>query len=272
MRAWLVIMMIGMLTSCEQRQDFVSGQADGGVEASARDSGVDSASPVDAGTLWFDGGLPTRACDPPQTDAGVLPPVVAVWDGYMENPLLSDSDAVHLVFRSSESGELSATVIFGTGTPPPSPPDSETCYPEGLGTSGLFAPLVIEGFEYPSVAPSMSDIRLRIPLLADAPWTDWCACQVPVETGGAWACLPNMSSRATPDGQCFLQPPGAQEIPVPCCKLRLCNLTSVCQCTESACAIDSTTFWTLDLSVNGNRADGTLSIAPSSGVHLQRTQ
>lgn len=221
-------------------------------------------------TAYDGGGLPHRQCGAPLQE-GPLPPVVAIWDGYSDQPQKSGSDAVHLVLRS-DGTNLSGNVVFGsTAALPPEPTDSTSCYPYPSDSPVWqdFTSTMVEGFSYP-LAPggTMSDVRLNLKLVTLAPLADWCACQVPVvfSDEGGWGCAPNTGEKVTPDGHCYLtQFNDTPDIEVPCCNPSLCVHDLDCTCDETSCSIDLNQQLTLDLSVNGTHADG-------SGVHLTRTQ
>jgi hypothetical protein len=225
---------------------------------------------VDTSVVTVDGGFPYRACEPPPNPAPP-PPTVAVWEGYSNTPLPSGSDAVRIVLEAEPNGPLVGTVLYGTAAPPPSPPDSETCYPfdgaDVMQWNRVNASYSVEGFPYPIVSAAMSDVRLQVSYSAWAPWSDWCACQVPVPASaqGGWGCLPNTAGLIQPNGECFVDDLDGMSVQVPCCKEYLCHLNMACLCTETACAIDPTVHTDLDLSINGTHAD-------SKDLHLVRTQ
>ena len=272
MRAWLMVGLIGTLAGCEYRQDFVS-QTDGGVDAAALVS-------RDATVVWLDSGLPYRACSPAPRVAGTATPIEAAWEGYLERPLPSGADGVRIVLRSSDSGDLSGTVVHGTAPAPESPSASDECYPPEASWDGRIAAAAlqhpVEGFEYPITAASWSAIRLQVAVLTWAPWADWCSCQVPVAASpeGGLSCHPNVGGGDTPDGHCFMNSfEGGTSVEFPCCRQVLCLDFSACLCNSEACAVSTTATTIFDLTVDDERADGTMSGSTVySAVHLLRTQ
>ncbi|HSY39198.1 MAG TPA: hypothetical protein VLA79_06700, partial [Polyangia bacterium] len=60
MRAW-TILLVGCFAACSQHQDLADPTSDAGMAE-----------------------LPAQVCSTSSIDAGTPPPIVAVWDGYME--------------------------------------------------------------------------------------------------------------------------------------------------------------------------------------------
>ena len=267
MRRYCGLLLLCTLSACSDRL-LVSGPHDGGT--------------AEGGTLYVltdAGAFPSRACPPAQTDAGMPSSAVAVWDGYMENPLLSGADAVKIVLQETSAGVLSGSVTFGTAAPPAPVTNSEECYPSDLAWSGMVgmypSERPVEGVLYPIVEATSSDIRLKVSVYPLFPWTDWCACQVPIPASpeGGWGCLPSLGSSQEVGGPCYVndwETGFKQE--VPCCKLFLCLHPVYCECTASGCAISTVFPWVFDLSVDGDRADGTVPFGSGGGMHFTRTQ
>jgi len=222
--------------------------------------------------------LPSQTCNvAPPVDAGSPPPIVAVWDGYMEQSFrATGDDQVHVVVRSSDTGQLSATAVFGVAAPPPPPPEtSESCDPADpvntTATPSAGSLQLLEGFEYQLTAVAMSDVRLQFNLPTYQPLANWCACQVPFED--SMFCLPNTSltEQSPSDGgsSCTVtlgawSGHAAETVNTSCCRLNRC-LGSACTCTPSGCSYNDQFLSQFDLSVNGTHADGT-------ALHLIRTQ
>jgi len=221
--------------------------------------------------------LPTRACAPAQADAGLPTSVVQVWEGYLETPLPSGADEVRIVLQEMTPGTLTGLVVFGTVAPPSPPATSEDCYPLGslwLPQTGYPSDYPVAGFRYSITEASATDLRLQVSVRSLQPWIEWCACQTPVPAGaaGGWGCLPTTGSSATADGHCFIDDVATgAKVEVPCCKQYLCMRAMACECTATSCAINLDPMMGFDLSVNGERADGTVSFNPG-GVHLVRVE
>ncbi len=223
------------------------------------------------------GTLPSQTCTPSAVDAGTPPPVVAVWDGYMEQTFrATGDDQVHVVVRASDTGQLSATAVFGAAASPPPPPEtSESCDPVDpvmtSGTSNAGPLQLLEGFEYQLTNVAMSDVRLQFNAQTYQPLANWCACQVPFE--GSSSCLPSstVSWPNQPDAgsECtaILGPwsgHAAEKVTASCCRLERC-VSFECQCDASGCSYNAGFESEFDLSINGTHADG-------SALHLIRTQ
>ena len=282
MRRLALIIVVCGLPACSYRQELGT-FADGGIDAAAMpDANVVHDAPVlqtdvlvrDGAVVYRDGGLPYRACTqlPPTEPTG---DVVAVWSGYLEDPLPGGSDALTITLRSAGDGSLTGTVVPGVGPVPPAPATSDDCYPSAWNWSGGMEPSgPVVGFAYPITSATATTLRLQVSFAGAAPWADWCACQVPVEVvpgnTGSWACMPNAGSHGQMgDPVCYLD--DGSNAAFPWCKIPLCQHFPVCTCTESACSYDATTTTSIDLSVNGDRADGQ-SPWSSGAMHLQRTQ
>ncbi len=253
MRAWTVLLLV-CFGGCSQHQDLANSASDAGMTE-----------------------LPSHVCSVPSVDAGTPPPVVAVWDGYMEQSFMpTGDDQVHVVIRSSDTGELSATVVFGApAAPPPPPADSNSCDPVDpvatTATSSAGALQLLEGFEYQVTGLIVSDVRLKFNVPTYQPLASWCACQV--QSPGSTSCFPNeIEYRTRPEADggtpCVF---GSQDqsgttewFVVPCCKEQRC-LASECQCDQSGCSYNAAFLTTFDLSINGTHADGT-------SIHLIQTQ
>ena len=223
------------------------------------------------------GTLPSKACAVVSVDAGTPPPIVGVWDGYMEQTFrATGNDQVHVVVRSSETGLLSATAVFGAPAAPPSPPEtSETCDPvdpvttSATPSAGLLQ--LLEGFQYQLAGVAMSDVRLQFNVPTYQPLANWCACQVPFQD--SMYCIPNTTFsgqiRGDAGASCTFtlgQWTGhaAEAITTSCCRVQRC-LDHECQCDASGCAYNDQFLSVFDLSINGTHADG-------SALHLVRTQ
>ena len=224
--------------------------------------------------------LKLHACaTPPTVDAGAPPPIVAVWDGYMEQSFATTGDdQVHVVVRSTSAGDLSATVVFGVPAAPPAPPaTSDTCDPIDP-TMTAWNPSVptvqlLEGFEYQVTELTMTDVRLKFKFPTYQPLADWCACQLPY--AGSRFCLPSgtieplthsdggASASCTWVFEATKDHP-AVKVTTACCRLERCYNTCVCDET-TGCTYDTYSQLQYDLSINGTHADG-------SALHLIRTQ
>jgi len=254
MRAWTVLLVGCSAAACAQHQDL------GG-------------SPVDAGMATF----PSQVCSASSVDAGTPPPVVAVWDGYMEQSFMgTGDDQVHVVIRSTDTGQLSGTVVFGAPAPPPATPaNSDSCDavdPVATAATGSAGSLqLLEGFEYQLTGLTASDVRLKFNVPTYQPLATWCACQAPFP--GSTTCLPNVAvelfDQREDGGTCAVAPLDStgritEKLVTSCCRIELCS-GSACKCDQSGCSYDAAFASTFDLSINGTHADG-------SALHLIQTQ
>ena len=250
LRAWTVLLVGCSAAACSQHQDLAG-------------------SPSDAGLAQF----PSQVCSTSPVDAGTPPPIVAIWDGYMEQSFkATGNDQVHVVIRSSDTGQLSGTAVFGApAAPPPPPANSDSCEPvdpeSTQGTPSAGSLQLLEGFEYQMTGLTVSDVRLKFNVPTYQPLASWCACQISFP--GSTTCLPNAAEfiEGNDDGgsPCIEVPGGgAERIQISCCRLTRCIL-SACQCDQSGCSYNSGLATPFDLSINGTRADG-------SAVHLIKTQ
>jgi hypothetical protein len=185
MRRLALIIVVCGLTACSYRQELGT-FADGGIDAAAMpDANVVHDAPVlqtdvlvrDGAVVYRDGGLPYRACTqlPPTEPTG---DVVAVWSGYLEDPLPGGSDAVTITLRSAGDGSLTGTVVPGVGPVPPAPATSDDCYPSAWNWSGGMEPSgPVVGFAYPITSATATTLRLQVSFAGAAPWADWCACR-----------------------------------------------------------------------------------------------
>ena len=222
--------------------------------------------------------LSAQVCSTSSVDAGTPPPVVAVWDGYMEQSFMATGDdQVHVVIRSSDTGQLSATAVFGAPAPPlPLPINSNSCDPvDPVGTTATpsaAALQLLEGFEYQVTGLTVSNVRLKFNVPTYQPLASWCACQV--QSPGSTSCFPNeIGYRTNPDADggapCVFASQDdngrtSEWFVVPCCREQRC-LASECQCDQSGCAYNASILSTFDLSINGTHADG-------SSIHLIQMQ
>ncbi|HVT10241.1 MAG TPA: hypothetical protein VHO67_22430 [Polyangia bacterium] len=259
MKTWTLCFAVCVASACSQHQDLADSRMN------------DDAAP---------GTLPSKTCVLSTPDAGAPPPVVAIWDGYMEQAFAGTGhDQVHVVVRASDSGQLSATAMFGAPAAPLSPPvTSETCDPvDPVNTTATPAapPLqLLEGFEYQLTRVVASDIRLQFTVSTYQPLANWCACQVPFDDGqGGFHCFPNVSigvSGKADGGTTCTYALGAgpstpaETVTTACCRMERC-LAFQCVCTALGCSYNADYGTAFDLSINGNRADG-------AGLHLLRTQ
>ena len=254
MKAWTFSLLVCFAAACSQHQDLAN-------------------SPIDAGLA----ALPSQVCGTSSVDAGTLPPIVAVWDGYMEQSFMgTGDDQVHVVIRSSDTGQLSATAVFGaSAAPPPPPTNSDNCDPVApvytQGTPSAGALQLLEGFAYQLTGLTVSDVRLKFNLPTYQPLASWCACQLPFP--GSMTCIPNGPALIETFGDggstCTFGPEDAnnrvtEKLVTSCCRLQLCE-SSACQCDQSGCSYNTQVAGQFDLSINGTHADG-------SALHLIKTQ
>jgi hypothetical protein len=236
----------------------------------------------DGAAVYPDGGLPYRACTqlPPTQPTGST---VAVWTGYLDNAVAGGGDEVTMTLMEDGSGAQTGTVVFGSGAPPPAPTSSEECYPAPIGEWQDISPMErgpIAGYVYPISWSMDSTIRLQAAFPWNVPWTDWCACQVPVEvvpgTNYGWSCLPNVRiTQPAGSATCSIEDESAGALDgaaFPCCKMTLCTHSPVCTCSETACAVIAGDSANLSLDVNGDRADGNAPWGQGGGIHLARSQ
>jgi hypothetical protein len=235
----------------------------------------------DLANLTHDAGIttefPSQACSASSVDAGTPPPIVAVWDGYMEQSFRgSGDDQVHVVIRSTDTGQLSGTVVFGVpAAPPPPPASSDSCDPvdpvNTAATPSAGSLQLLEGFEYQVTGLVASDIRLKFNLPTYQPLASWCACQVPIPD--SMTCIPNVGFSSSPYGDggssCTFAPTNANgtttaTFVTSCCRIQRCESLE-CKCDQSGCSYNADFLSQFDLSVNGTRADGT-------ALHLIKTQ
>jgi hypothetical protein len=253
MKAWTFSLLVCFAAACSQHQDLANSISDAGMAE-----------------------LPAQVCSTSSVDAGTPPPIVAVWDGYMEQSFrATGNDQVHVVIRSSDTGQLSATAVFGApAAPPPLPTNSNSCDPVDpvvtTASSSAGSLTLLEGFEYQVTGLTVSDVRLKFNVPTYQPLASWCACQV--QAPGSPSCFPNAEEYRTNPGAdggatCGFasQDGGATEwFVVPCCREERC-LANECQCDQSGCSYNAGFLATFDLSINGTHADG-------SSVHLIQTQ
>jgi hypothetical protein len=257
MKTWtmraLTILLVGCSAACAQHQELAS-------------------SPGDAAMTE----LPSQVCSTSSVDAGTPPPIVAVWDGYMEESFVATgNDQVHVVIRSSDTGQLSATAVFGApAAPPPLPTNSNSCDPVDpvmtAATPSAGSLQLLEGFEYQVAGLTVSDIRLKFNVLTYQPLASWCACQVPI--ADSMFCVPNNANMTTvADGgmsctYAIFDDKGrtTERIVAPCCRIQRCE-SYQCLCDQSGCSYNTAYLTTFDLNVNGTHADG-------NALHLLKTQ
>jgi hypothetical protein len=253
MKAWTFSLLVCFTAACSQHQDLAD---------STRDAGLSE--------------LPSQLCSASSVDAGTPPPIVAVWDGYMEQSFTATGDdQVHVVIRSSDTGQLSATAVFGAPAPPlPLPVSSDSCDPVDpvltTATPSAGALQLLEGFEYQLTELTASDVRLKFNLPTYQPLASWCACQPPV--ADSMFCIPNTASMTTyEDGglicsYAHLDDKGntTETVVTPCCRIQRCQ-SNECLCDQSGCSYNAAFASTFDLNINGTHADG-------SALHLIQTQ
>jgi hypothetical protein len=198
------------------------------------------------------------------------------WTGYLESYQLSiGSDTVRLSFANDSSGQVTGTVTFGEGTPPPPATDPTVGYPPGVadvGMSGLlWAPL--PGFPYSIVAGSYASGRLRIGIDILELWAGWCAMQTQGPDGSP-NCGPNGFS-ATYSGGTDGQPcvvsvttNGGKKLQYDCGWFRICvDAPTICLCSPAGCSANWTPGGsiTFDMFLVGDTASG--SVRESSGTY-----
>ena len=210
MKTSICLLVLCSAAGCSQRQDLAGSS--------------------DAGSVVTH--LPSQTCSAPASpvDAGTPAPIVAVWEGYMEQAFrATGSDKVHVVVRSSSTGELSGTAVFGNPPPPPTTPaTSDSCDPLDQTEANplLQEPLseLVEGFEYQLTGLAMSDVRLQFRVENAQPLASWCACQPPV--ADSTTCIPNVPAEllnpVTTGATCLLhggtlKRPGPSRLPAAAC-------------------------------------------------------
>jgi hypothetical protein len=171
----------------------------------------------------------------------------ASWDGYAEAHTFmpSGSDRVQLVLDGAGSGtlRLGDDPLLAPAT------DGSVGYPPMAATAGpplqtaVNMPFTMrDDFLYPVHAAQVQTDRIQLGLNPLDLYATWCSLQTPVPADpsspdSSYGCLPNSSSFNSGDGTCGLNNADGSTTPVDCGKLLLCELSNVCQCTATACAI-----------------------------------
>jgi hypothetical protein len=186
-----------------------------------------------------------------------------VWKGYFENYTLpSGSDTITMTLKISGQ-VVTGTMVFGDAPPPPAPTDPSAGYPANCPND--FAPYPMpflgEGFVYTIVGGTFDGIRLQLAVDTFELWKLWCDLQTPFpnESNSGYLCLPDLGiALLQPSGCAQTTPMTQMQVPVDCCKARLCTTTVFCQCTASGCTHTSATDATFDMVVAPPRADGSI--------------
>ena len=200
------------------------------------------------------------------------------WVGYLENyKFPSGSDAVTLTLTNN-AGVLTGTASFGNGPAPPPPTDPNAAYPPGFTGGMQFTPsLYMEGFVFTVLDGTFDGSRVQLGVQSTEVFKLYCGLQTQIwgqasDGGAPYACLPNWGFLDM-NGSCSSTNPRdpTQIIAYPCEKLALCN-SSVCQCTQTSCALPvATPTIHFDMVFTPGSLDG--SIAGDLGsvnVHLKK--
>lgn len=214
-------------------------------------------------------------------------PVLAVWEGYVEQPNVypydvDHGDNVRIVIYGPDPSAPTAIIQFGdpAAVSPPPPASADQCYPEPEDWRTMFSEFteeMVAGVRYAITDLTYSEVRLKGSFSKWTAFDPWCRLQVPMPyTPGSdtYNCLPNTSAGGNElEGTCYINLDGDQ-VSTPCCKIGLCHATgsnfpSACACTSTSCTFNPDPTESLDLSINGDRADGSWD---SGGMHLVRKQ
>jgi hypothetical protein len=164
------------------------------------------------------------------------------WNGYTEAFKFADSkDRFRITLNNLGVGHLEA----GDTAPLP-PPDPDRGYPpvelynnlQGLTSLTGFEGMVAPGFRYPIRSAVVEKSRIRLTVLSEELYREWCSAMTPIlddansnENGNpeVFSCVPNDAAMCNQES-CLVG-----GVLVDAAKFRLCP--SVCECTSTACAI-----------------------------------
>ncbi len=233
------------------------------VESHVATSGADAGGPSTAGSVAIT--TPLDSCDDPDQE-----PEIA-WDGWIEAfTFRSGSDRVRVQIEPDGAGGFGGFLLAGEGPHIegiPRTPDDCAFLCTGPIDESIFG-ATIEGFRYSLRDVIHTDNRLRFEIDHNEIFAAWCEAQAPVAdevNAGRYACIPNTGGAYDwSTYECELHPDGEAPIPVPCCRMTLCDF--VCECTAEGCIArsDGETF---DFFIEGDVASGT---TPFGTGHLER--
>ncbi|HEX2660710.1 MAG TPA: hypothetical protein VHU40_20660 [Polyangia bacterium] len=197
------------------------------------------------------------------------------WVGYIENltvPFMSGSDAIKVSLRVQSDGQLAGSVVLGSGTPPAPATDPNVGWPAGHSFFSQQLLFLVEGHAYDLESPKWEALRLRGIFSTTEPWGPWCHLQTSIMSAGNpghYGCVPNFGSTSTDEGTCYLSSDPPQ--PINCDKLTLCRELWTCDCSADGCTNAPSNDNSIDIALDGNHGDGTISLA-FSGPHNVRLQ
>ncbi|WP_437310182.1 hypothetical protein [Sorangium sp. So ce388] len=201
--------------------------------------------------------------------SGAAALLVARWEGYVENyKFRSGSDKIQIDIDSVEGDEIHGTVRFGAVPSIPPPTDPDVGYPPNAAPENeVDARLPYEGFDFTMLGAELTDRRLRFSVDTRELWTGWCELQAsyPMAPGSdSYKCMPNASTEEN-NNVCNL---GGE--PVDCGYMHLCG-SSVCDCGESGCTINTWGGLDFDFAVDQQEANGSMARESNiSNVRLTR--
>jgi hypothetical protein len=217
-------------------------------------------------------------------DVGAGLPGSRVWNGTIENAQLSDgSNRLTMTLSMAPDGGATGTLLLGDGKLLQPATDPNVGYPPGEqfsihGSLGYY-----EGFPYTIRDGQWNGSRLTFGLAEVELWRQWCSLQTPYllayrepDGGREYACAPNSGFGYSSDqmGCSVTDPSTMQDVPIDCGKLGLCE-NYTCECSATACRASSLIELglTLDLTISGPTADGTISgELGDHAVHFVRAQ
>jgi len=246
------------LGACASRShDAAEPSVDGGGRPSADGS-------VGSGELT----RPPAYCAAPDQEPAVT------WEGWIEAfSFPSGSERVRVLIEPAGSGGWSGFFLAGDGPEvlaTPRAPDDCNFLCDARIDESFFGRQALEGFRYSLYDVVHTDIRLRFDVDRNEVFGAWCAAQTPIldenrPEEDLYRCLRNTPAEQNfATDSCRLLPDGEPPIPVPCCKMTLCDF--VCRCTVGGCFADASRV-TFDLFIDGDVASGT---TPFGTGHLQR--
>jgi hypothetical protein len=207
---------------------------------------------------------------PPGSDASTpsFAPLVGAWTGYVENLQFTvggaSSDALNLVFAAASDGSVTGTMTFGSGNVPAPPTDPSVGYePNGVPVDTLqggSVVVLIEGYPYTALQPTLDGIRLRFALRSLEPYDAWCVLQTPYLFAPCeYRCVSDSGGLVTSDGGAITLTNSSGSHTFDLGMFDLCESPFICLCSASGCAIPAEPDVTFDVQMSPGKLDGSLS-------------
>jgi len=218
------------------------------------------------GAASVDGGTGTSA------EAGPLGPSES-WTGYVEQySFPSGSDVIKLTFSTDDHGAVVGAIVLGQGTPPAPATNPDVGYPpdflhaaQTMSIDGIY---ISEGYAYPFDRGTFDGQRLQFKADLAQLWSGWCALQVS-PAAGYGPCFMILSGQggsivSADLSMCTVTNPfGPGPMLQPDCgEWLLCQgddrSRSVCSCTASGCAANSSMNAVFDLFMTSKTMSGSV--------------